>query len=98
MKSIIYINYLYFFGSSFVLTKVQTNNSASTITFNEHIAPIFYANYGCHHNVEGPFSLIIKTLIIWEMPQSSVLSGYMPHGLQILITQDFDMKGYYLTK
>ena len=81
-KSIIYINYLYFFGSSFVLTKVQINNSSSTITFNEHIAPIFYANCtGCHHNGGvGPFLLIDyqDSYNMRNAIQSSVLSGYMP--------------------
>ena len=83
MKNLLFTLIIFtFLGSSFVLTKVQINNSSSTITFNEHIAPIFYANCtGCHHSGGvGPFSLIDyqDSYNMRNAIQSSILSGYMP--------------------
>ena len=83
MKNLLFTLIIFtFLGSSFVLKKVQINNPSSTITFNEHIAPIFYANCtGCHHNGGvGPFSLIDyqDSYNMRNAIQSSVLSGYMP--------------------
>ena len=58
MKKLFYVSILVFSISSFVKNNLS-NSTSRTITFNEHIAPIFYANCtGCHHNGGvGPFSL-----------------------------------------
>ena len=81
MKKFFPIIILAFLVSSFVLDYPKVSDS-KTITFNEHIAPIFYSNCtGCHHNGGvGPFSLIDyqNSYIMRNAIQSSVVSGYMP--------------------
>jgi hypothetical protein len=83
MKNLVFILIIFgFLGSSFIIKKIQPNNSSNTITFSEHIAPIFYTNCtGCHHSGGvGPFSLINyqESYNMRNAIQASVLSGYMP--------------------
>ena len=83
MKRIIQISFiLLFILSSFVEKSNSSLNVVSSITFSQHIAPIFYTNCtGCHHNGGvGPFSLINyqESYNMRNAIQSSVLSGYMP--------------------
>lgn len=80
MRNIFFSVVLLFFCCSFILENDQ--RSSKTITFSEHIAPIFYSNCtGCHHSGGvGPFSLIDfqSAYNNRNAIQGSVLSGYMP--------------------
>ena len=81
MKKLFYVSILVFSISSFVKNNLS-NSTSRTITFSEHIAPIFYANCtGCHHSGGvGPFSLINYQEAYDKRNeiQLSVISGYMP--------------------
>ena len=81
MKKLFYVSILVFSISSFVKNNLS-NSTSRTITFSEHIAPIFYTNCtGCHHNGGvGPFSLINYQEAYNKRNeiQLSVISGYMP--------------------
>ena len=71
-----------FILSSFILKNTGSSIVVSSTNFNQHIAPIFYANCtGCHHTGGvGPFSLIDyqDAFNMRFAIQSSVLNGEMP--------------------
>ena len=91
-----------FILSSFILKNTGSSIVVSSTNFNQHIAPIFYANCtGCHHTGGvGPFSLIDyqDAFNMRFAIQSSVLNGEMPPYRQTQTTLVLGMNEFYLIK